>query len=175
MGLDMFLYRVKKYPNVSGEDIKIISNHIWELEAGCKPSHEKEYNSIPIDALEFYKNEYNKTYDNSGCFEEVAYWRKANGIHRWFVDKVQDGVDDCCIHHECTPEILKELLSICKTVRNDHSLAEELLPTQSGFFFGNLGYDEWYFNNINIAIKKIEKILKETDFSVYSIYYESSW
>ena len=25
----------------------------------------------------------------------VAYWRKANAIHKWFVDHVQDGVDDC--------------------------------------------------------------------------------
>ena len=27
--------------------------------------------------------------------EEVGYWRKANQIHKWFVDNVQDGVDDC--------------------------------------------------------------------------------
>jgi hypothetical protein len=26
---------------------------------------------------------------------EVAYWRKANEIHKWFVDNVQNGVDDC--------------------------------------------------------------------------------
>lgn len=27
--------------------------------------------------------------------EEVMYWRKANHIHKWFVDNVQDGNDDC--------------------------------------------------------------------------------
>ena len=27
--------------------------------------------------------------------EEVGYWRKANAIHKWFVDNVQDGNDDC--------------------------------------------------------------------------------
>src|SRR6187549_2040929 len=27
--------------------------------------------------------------------EQVAYWRKANAIHRWFVEKVQGGKDDC--------------------------------------------------------------------------------
>lgn len=26
---------------------------------------------------------------------EVAYWRKANAIHKWFVDNVQDGDDNC--------------------------------------------------------------------------------
>ena len=25
---------------------------------------------------------------------KVAYWRKANAIHGWFVDNIQDGVDD---------------------------------------------------------------------------------
>ena len=26
---------------------------------------------------------------------EAGYWRKANQIHGWFVNKCQDGVDDC--------------------------------------------------------------------------------
>ena len=26
---------------------------------------------------------------------QIASWRKANAIHKWFVDNVQDGVDDC--------------------------------------------------------------------------------
>lgn len=25
---------------------------------------------------------------------EVAYWRKANHIHNWFVQNIQDGIDD---------------------------------------------------------------------------------
>ena len=27
--------------------------------------------------------------------EEAGYWRKANAIHRWFVENVQKGEDDC--------------------------------------------------------------------------------
>ena len=26
---------------------------------------------------------------------EVGYWRKANAIHNWFVQKCQEGVDEC--------------------------------------------------------------------------------
>lgn len=26
---------------------------------------------------------------------QVAYWRKANAIHKWFVDNVQGGKDEC--------------------------------------------------------------------------------
>ena len=27
--------------------------------------------------------------------ESFGYWRKANQIHKWFVDNVQGGIDDC--------------------------------------------------------------------------------
>lgn len=31
----------------------------------------------------------------SSVTEQVGYWRKANHIHRWFVENAQGGVDDC--------------------------------------------------------------------------------
>lgn len=47
--------------------------------------------------------------------EEVAYWRKANAIHRWFVEHVQSDHDDCREH--CAPrETLQELLDIAQKV-----------------------------------------------------------
>lgn len=47
--------------------------------------------------------------------EEVAYWRKANAIHKWFVDNIQDGVDDCKEYY-VSKEKLKELLKTVNTV-----------------------------------------------------------
>lgn len=47
--------------------------------------------------------------------EKVAYWRKANQIHKWFVDNVQDGNDDCKDYY-VSREQLKELVDLCKTV-----------------------------------------------------------
>ena len=44
--------------------------------------------------------------------EMVGYWRKANHIHKWFVDNVQDGEDDCkeyCV----SIEQLHKLRDIC--------------------------------------------------------------
>ena len=32
---------------------------------------------------------------NGDTIEEVGYWRKANAIHKYFVDTLQDGEDDC--------------------------------------------------------------------------------
>lgn len=47
--------------------------------------------------------------------EEVAYWRKANQIHRWFVINVQDGNDNCKDYLVNKPE-LEELLRRCKYI-----------------------------------------------------------
>jgi hypothetical protein len=47
--------------------------------------------------------------------EEVAYWRKANQIHKWFVENVQGGNDDCKEYY-VDREQLKELLATVSTV-----------------------------------------------------------
>ena len=47
---------------------------------------------------------------------EVAYWRKANAIHKFFVDTVQDGIDDCEFHHEVTKEVINSLATRCDLI-----------------------------------------------------------
>ena len=46
---------------------------------------------------------------------ECGYWRKANAIHKWFVENCQDDEDDCRMVY-VEREQLKELLNICKEV-----------------------------------------------------------
>src|SRR6056297_2100501 len=67
---------------------------------------------------------------------EFMYWRKFNALHRWFVDTVQEGVDEC---QESFVDIatLHDLRDICKLISEDRSKAAKLLPVQSGFFFGS--------------------------------------
>ena len=118
--------------------------------------------------------------------EEAGYWRKANQIHKWFVDNVQEGIDDCG-NYDVSIDKLKELLSLCKKVKEKAILKEgkiangqrcqngewetiyedgkyienaeeiaEILPTQSGFFFGNTEYNEYYMYDIEDTIRIIE-------------------
>lgn len=134
---------------------------------------------------------------------ELGYWRKANHIHKWFVDNIQKGIDECQESY-VSKDDLRKLLSHCKKVleksklkkgmvRNgykfegnkkipimtdgklikDSKTAEELLPTVSGFFFGNTDYNEYYFRDIEDTIKIIEKALKLP--KGWSIYYNSNW
>jgi hypothetical protein len=103
--------------------------------------------------------------------EELGYWRKQSQIHQWFVENVQNGVDNCgeyCV----SKSQLEDLLEICKKILNDNSLAEELLPTASGFFFGGTEYDEWYFDGIENTIEILEEALSDTSADYY---YSSSW
>lgn len=54
-------------------------------------------------------------------------------------------------------------------------VAEELLPSCGGFFFGSTEYDEWYMQDIENTIKIIKNVLATTDFETQAIYYVSSW
>lgn len=78
------------------------------------------------DIISYYKQFYNTkycawdtehNYGHNSIMEQVGYWRKENMIHQWFVDHVQDGIDDCRYHNECTKEILEELLDTCEKVK----------------------------------------------------------
>jgi hypothetical protein len=69
-------------------------------------------------------------------------------------------------------------METCKRVVNnkdDLSIAEELLPTGSGFFFGDTDYEEYYFEGLLDTIEAIERILKNPSFEGMDFYYHSSW
>ena len=103
----------------------------------------------------------------------AAYWRKANEIHAWFVKNIQDDVDECEPHF-VPREKLQELIDLCKEVLADRSKASELLPTQSGFFFGSTEYDEYYFDSVKTTVDMLKKALKEIP-DAWDFEYQSSW
>ena len=154
MGLDMYLNK-KTY-------------------VGAKYEHRKVKGSISLEAEGKPINiQFNRV---SEITEEVGYWRKANHIHKWFVDNCQDGEDDCR-EAEVSMVEAKLLLETCKKVKENNQLAEELLPREEGFFFGGNAYDESYFNDINYTIILMEQVLEENNNEKYldGIYYSSSW
>lgn len=153
MGLDMYLSR-KTYVKQ------------WEHK-----SPEKQYEVIVKQGGKIVESVDSKKITN--IEEVVGYWRKANAIHQWFVNNVQNGEDECQESYVSKDELI-ELLDVCKKVKEDNSLAEKLLPTQSGFFFGGTEYDEWYFKNIDSTIEFLEPLVSD-DFSSGDYYYQSSW
>ena len=120
---------------------------------------------------------------------EAGYWRKANQIHSWFVQNVQNGEDDCGNYYveldklKELYELVKTVLDSCELVKGkvqngsrgtptgwqpimedgelikDPSIAKELLPNTEGFFFGSQGYDQWYVRDLEDTKEMLEKII----------------
>jgi hypothetical protein len=103
---------------------------------------------------------------------EIGYWRKANAIHNWFVQNVQDGEDDCK-RYFVNREELEKLKGLCQQVLADNSLAEELLPPTSGFFFGSTEIDEYYIDDLQKTVAIIDKALALPN--NWEFEYQSSW
>lgn len=57
----------------------------------------------------------------------------------------------------------------------DCELAEELLPTTEGFFFGSTLYDSGYIDDLKDTIMQIDRILEDFDFENDEIYYYASY
>lgn len=107
---------------------------------------------------------------------EAMYWRKANAIHRWFVENVQDGVDNCAEYYIST-EKLTELRNLCKKVLEDPETAMELLPPKSGFFFGSTVIDEFFIDDLTSTVERFDYLLDLPEVKNHSVslYYHSSW
>ena len=209
MGLDMYMDRVKKIDGMTVNEIFATADYIDYLNRPSKYSSSSFEQWCGRDEDEVRKDKINdvkarlhttygawdldKEYGCEGVSDGVAYWRKANAIHKWFVDNCGDGIDECQTM-EVSKEKLEELLDTAQKVKDscvlvdgeiqngyrfingkevpimvkgkyikDFSVAEELLPVAEGFFFGSTKYDEWYFENIESTIEQISEILKTTD------------
>ena len=88
----------------------------------------------------------------------LAYWCKTNAIHNWFVQNVQNGVDDCDRYY-VSAEQLVQLSDLVNNTLNNPDKASVYLPTISGCFFGVLEYDDWYFDNLRYTKKRLDSIL----------------
>ena len=110
-------------------------------------------------------------YRNRDQNEEVGYWRKANAIHGWIVENVQNGQDDCEIY-EFPLEKMLELYFLCKKVIKNPLKYQVNLKPMSGCFFGSYNYDVYYIEYLKNTVKILEKALKQPQ-DTYQ--YQSSW
>lgn len=150
MGLDMYLYAEK-----------FVSNAEYRKE-------QDKFSAIikALNADTFAK-------DHAIVELEVAYWRKANAIHGWFVQHAE--ADDCSPIY-FTREQIAELLGICKQLLldKDEEQAEELLPPTAGFFFGTYEIDEWYWQSVEQTATILDEILTNVP-EDWSFKYQASW
>ena len=183
MGLDMNLYRQRYVKN-------------WDLD---NPKYEvtvkRGGNDLPKETFDPKKV--------TTVTEEIGYWRKANQIHKWFIENCAGGEDDCRpvrVSRRQLEELLQtvnQVLASSKLVKGkiengqratsigwepimedgeyikDPTVAKALLPTESGFFFGSQGYDQYYHRDLVHTKAILEEALgsdSEVDFE-----YQASW
>lgn len=154
MGLDMYLYR-REY--VSG----------WNFDGESDTSL---YDSLR-EMMNVDRCEGSPHANVEVC---VAYWRKANSIHKWFCDL--DGGRDECQDIYVSKEKLIELRDLAKSVIEQPAMAESVLPTQPGFFFGSYDYDDWYMEDMKNTVDQLDKILDSVKHHEYADFiYRASW
>jgi hypothetical protein len=154
MGLDMYL---------SAE--KYISAYDW------KQQEEKDTFRAVIDVVKMPYETPSVTISTN-----IAYWRKANAIHNWFVNEVQDGVDECQ-RSSVSREQLQELVDLCKELLLNKDPKEVLkkLPPTTGFFFGTTDIGDYFWQDIEHTIHQIEPILANPALANCEFHYQSSW
>lgn len=156
MGLDMYLYR-REY--VSG----------WAWDENSTKERDM-YNTV----LEYTGAQRCEGSPHANIEVCVAYWRKANAIHKWFCDL--DGGKDECQPIYVTRDNLITLRDLCESVILQPVMAESTLPTQQGFFFGSYEYDDWYMEDIRLTVDQLNNILETPGLEAWtSFIYQASW
>lgn len=140
----------------------------------------------------------------SHIIEEIGYWRKANMVHKFFIDNCGGG-DDNCSDMYVPSEALEDLLARCNRIVKECKLVKgkivngqtstpegwkdnmvdgeyiknpeickELLPNSEGFFFGSQAYDEWYYQDIKDTVEICKEAIEAIENGA-DIYYNASW
>lgn len=112
--------------------------------------------------------------------EEVAYWRKENALHKFILEQTGADPNMNCTYVEVPYEVLYDFIGRANDIlkargHNREFLANKLLPTQSGFFFGGTNYDKWYYESLKNIRADFRKIIQTTDFLNQTLYYSCWW
>ena len=158
MGLDMYLHASKHVHKVNWQDTT-------PNKMAVNPEFTTLMTMTKLDQVES---------DIYGASVEVvcAYWRKANAIHTWFVQNVQDGKDDCGTYY-VSVENLKTLKDLCQRVIDEKR--PSLLMPKEGFFFGSTDINEYYWEDMKESVVKLDRVLNLPDIDDLSFNYHSSW
>ncbi len=156
MGLDMYLRKTKRTNHSLSElntldryDLTQDSEDIKEF----LPLYESEVGYLSI-------------------FKDVAYWRKFNALHNWFVTHVQIGIDDCG-SYEVVKDHIEDLVDTLLFVIEEKD-PTDFMPT-IGFFFGNVDIDEYYWEQVENTRDKMNRLLNDFDWENERLFYCSSW
>lgn len=115
--------------------------------------------------------------------EELAYFRKFNALNRFILVNTNSPLDLNDVV-EVPMEVFDKLYDIVNKLLTAYNacpikaerMARTLLPTQSGFFFGSVDYDEYYWNDLVRLKESLEALFKRAEeIKDEHYWYESNW
>jgi hypothetical protein len=182
MGLDMTLVKFVKVAGLEAKDYGKAANRIMpKTESGgiAFVDFEAEGFLAGSNALNISSSflEGDSRFPMLGI--QVGYWRKANAIHKWFVEHVQGGVDDCGYYLVQKSDLTVLRIATVKALealgRADYAACSKALPTQDGFFFGSADYGDWYHEDLTTTLDIIDGAMLSVDWANEVLIYHSSW
>lgn len=178
MGLDMYLYRSPRLNFI--EELNNLQSELYDLSDSFRSLENGEAQNVHLllDRVQekkiaiIQKYQVDSDISKDKVFVEVAYWRKFNALHSWFVRNCQNGIDECQ-----TSEVTQKNLDVLLIVLNyalERKDASGFMP-QSGFFFGSTSIDEYFWQDVESTIKTLNSIKNDFDFEKNILTYQSSW
>ena len=148
MGLDMYLYGTKNFS-------------VFTPDTAIKESKEKTFEFTSLinnHGLDNAPIDYDTAWSSYDIKFPIMYWRKSNQIHKWFVENVQGGNDNCA-EYSVSLDQLKLLSKTIEPALVSTAAASEYMPTAEGFFFGSQEYDSYYFDDLRSTKTKIDQLI----------------
>ncbi len=154
MGLDMYLYAeryVSAYAFDKDED-KAKVQAVLDAVGVCRIAEQSPHIQVKVKVC-------------------VAYWRKVNAVHGWFVRNCANDVDDCEAVHVGRTKLL-ELVELCKSVLESRDAGGGLEP-----IFGPTDpKDGWYWTGLEQTIAQVTAALEAFPADGLTTFeYRASW
>lgn len=199
MGLDVFFKKVKAQgaETTNIEDLELmrrdyrrtlLSNGVFaEINHILKTNLNEETKERVIELIEpyiYYNSERTRLIESrlerlEKCVNDIIesfvehedmYYRKVNCLYAYFADRLDH--EQCLVTKADVEDIIDRASKVL--LAHNEETSAELLPTQSGFFFGSTEYNEWYYDDIADVHKQFTKYLEDwTDDTIGWVYF--SW
>ncbi|WP_078544640.1 hypothetical protein [Litchfieldia alkalitelluris] len=167
MGLDMYLASLPRIDGMELKQLYLVDRNLAKWKEEGNELYQK------VKGFVRHYEEFGREWDS--IVTEIAYWRKANWLHHWFVTNVQEGNDDM-FSYEVKRHHIAILYNNCEMILLNKVKPYDALPTMPGPYWGSTSYDFYYFHEIERSYTIFENLLKQPSFFDENILlYQASW
>lgn len=150
MGLDIYFNKKRTISEENQQELEKVKKQMDAIDA------------LPFEEFQKHEEEYKELeakFDILNPRTELAYFRKVNFLIHFF------DYEENCEYVVIDKSLIEDLVDRCKKVleAKTDEVSDKLLPSVSGFFFGNTDYNEYYYGDVEDVLAQFTTILKEVD------------